>query len=158
MRHWWCVPMPPPQKAPLNEPPRRAAPSTTGSGPGRAAAALRAAAGPRGHRLVVFSTYHSAPVVAAACQAADAVFDLAICDEAHRLAGRPRDSFRAVLDDRRVPARKRLFMTATPQVDDGDGVLSMDDPALFEPRCHTVTFAQAIDAGMLADYQVLVIA
>ena len=126
--------------------------------PGRAAAALRAAAGPRGHRLVVFSTYHSAPVVAAACQAADAVFDLAICDEAHRLAGRPRDSFRAVLDDRRVPARKRLFMTATPQVDDGDGVLSMDDPALFGPRCHTVTFAQAIDAGMLADYQVLVIA
>ncbi len=126
--------------------------------PAQAAAALRRAQGVRGVRLVVFSTYHSAPVVAAAAKASATVFDLMVCDEAHRLAGRPRPAFRVVLDQQAVPARKRLFMTATPQVLDGDGVLSMDDAAVFGPVAHTVTFAQAIDAGMLADYQVLVIA
>jgi superfamily II DNA or RNA helicase len=126
--------------------------------PALAAAALRKAQGARGGRLVVFSTYHSAPVVAAACKASGTVFDLMICDEAHRLAGRPRAAFRVVLDQLAVPARKRLFMTATPQIIDGDGMLSMDDVSVFGPVAHTVTFAQAIGAGMLADYQVLVIA
>jgi superfamily II DNA or RNA helicase len=126
--------------------------------PGVAAAALRRAQGVRGGRLVVFSTYHSAPVVAAACKASGAVFDLMICDEAHRLAGRPRDAFRAVLRQKGVPARKRLFMTATAQVLDGDDVLSMDDEATFGPVAHAVTFAQAIQEGLLCDYQVLVIA
>jgi superfamily II DNA or RNA helicase len=126
--------------------------------PSRAAAALAAARRPGGGRLVIFSTYHSAPVVAAALAASGTALDLLIGDEAHRLAGRPRESFRMVLDDKAVPAGKRLFMTATPQVSDGDDVLSMDDEALFGPRAHTVTFAAAIDAGLLADYQVLVIA
>jgi superfamily II DNA or RNA helicase len=126
--------------------------------PTRAAAALRNAQRVRGGRLVVFSTLHSAPVVAAACKASGTVFDLMICDEAHNLAGRPRDEFRMVLDQQAVPARKRLFMTATPQVIDGEDVLSMDDVPLFGPVAHTVTFAQAISEGRLVDYQVLVIA
>lgn len=126
--------------------------------PALAAAALRRARRPGGGRLVVFSTYHSAPVVAAACKASRTVFDLMICDEAHRLAGRPGKAFRAVLDQQAIPARKRLFMTATPHVPDGDGMLSMGDDALFGPVAHTVTFAEAIKAGLLCDYQVLVIA
>lgn len=107
---------------------------------------------------VVFSTYHSAPVAAAAQASAGAAFDLAVCDEAHRLAGRPREEFRAALDRRAIVARKRLFMTATPSVHDGDDVVSMDDPRVFGPRAHTVTFGEAIEAGLLADYQVLVVA
>ena len=119
---------------------------------------LAAAGGPRGHRLAVFCTYHSAPVLAAAARAAGVTFDLAVCDEAHRLAGRPSPAFRTVLDDGQLPARKRLFMTATPVVDDGDEALSMDDETVFGPRAHTVTFADAITAGQLTDWQVLVIA
>lgn len=46
---------------------------------------------------VVLSTYHSAPVVAAAQAASGAVFDLVVADEAHRLAGTPREEFRAAL-------------------------------------------------------------
>lgn len=110
-----------------------------------------------GHPRVVFSTYHSAPVVAAAQDQTGAVFDLVIGDEAHRLTGQPRDEFRVALDRRQVVARKRLFMTATPRVRDGEDVVSMDDPRVFGPRAHTVTFADAIDAGLLVDYQVLVI-
>jgi superfamily II DNA or RNA helicase len=111
-----------------------------------------------GRPQVVFSTYHSAPVVAAAQAHANAAFDLEICDEAHRLAGRPRDEFRVALDRRQIVARKRLFMTATPQIAEGDDVTSMDDPALFGPVAHTVSFGDAIAAGLLADYQVLVVA
>lgn len=111
-----------------------------------------------GRPQVIFSTYHSAHVVAAAQARTRAVFDLAICDEAHRLAGQPRESFRIVLDSRAVVARKRLFMTATPRRFEGEGGISMDDPRLFGPVSHTVTFGEAIDAGLLADYQVLVVA
>jgi superfamily II DNA or RNA helicase len=111
-----------------------------------------------GRPKVVFSTYHSAPVVAQAQAYSRALFDLEVCDEAHRLAGRPRESFRTVLDPRRIVARKRLFMTATATVVDGDEVYSMDDPKLFGPVAHTVGFGEAIAAGRLADYRVLVVA
>ncbi len=107
---------------------------------------------------VVFSTYHSAPVVVEAQAVCGAVFDLAVCDEAHRLAGRPRPEFRTVLDQRAIRARKRLFMTATPTIVEGDDTASMDDTKLFGPVAHRVTFAAAIAAGQLTDYQVLVVA
>lgn len=104
---------------------------------------------------VVFSTYHSSAVIADAQAATDARFDLVICDEAHRLAGNPSTSFATVLDPRRIVARKRLFMTATPK-DGGDS--SMDAPRTFGPVAHTVSFGDAIAAGLLTDYQVLVVA
>ncbi|XQE83717.1 DEAD/DEAH box helicase family protein [Streptomyces microflavus] len=40
-------------------------------------------------------------------------FDLAIMDEAHRIAGRP-DKWAAVHDNQRIRADRRLYMTATP--------------------------------------------
>ncbi|MEV4212515.1 Helicase associated domain protein [Micromonospora sp. NPDC049662] len=111
-----------------------------------------------GRPRVIFSTYHSAPVVAAAQVSSQVPIDLAICDEAHRLTGRPREEFRTVLDRRMLVARKRLFMTATATVVEGDGVYSMDDPKVFGPVAHSVSFGQAIEAGLLTDYRVLVIA
>ena len=49
------------------------------------------------------------------------VLDLVVCDEAHRTAGTSdandeASSFVKVHDDTTVPARKRLYMTATPRV------------------------------------------
>jgi predicted helicase len=41
--------------------------------------------------------------------------DLVIADEAHRCAGRVSSDFATVLDADAIPARKRLFMTATPR-------------------------------------------
>lgn len=122
---------------------------------------LRAAG--TGRPRVVFSTYHSAPVVERAQQRAttdefNPVFDLAICDEAHHLAGRPSPAFATVLDSRRIVARKRLFMTATPKDVAADDGISMCDAGVFGPVSHTVTFGEAIAAGLLTDYQVLVVA
>lgn len=110
-----------------------------------------------GHARVVFSTYHSSPVVAQAQATSQAVFDLAICDEAHRLAGAPRQEFRTVLDSRQIVARRRLFMTATQRFATADGEVSMDDPHLFGPVAHSVSFGEAIAAGLLCDYRVMVL-
>lgn len=109
----------------------------------------------RDRPAVVFSTYHSAPVVAAAQSASGTVFDLVICDEAHRLTGAPRPEFVAALDPRQIVARKRLFMTATPRFTESG--YSMDDPATFGPVAHTVSFGDAIGAGLLCDYRVVVL-
>jgi superfamily II DNA or RNA helicase len=127
-----------------------------------------------GRARVVFSTYHSVPVVGDGARLARprVRFDLVVLDEAHHLAGRSRRAFRAVLDDQRVPAARRLFMTATPVVvqapdDDDDDLLfpdrrpvalSMDDPAVFGPVLHRLPFGQAINEGLLTDYEVLVVA
>jgi predicted helicase len=130
-------------------------------------AVIRFLTGPQTRPQVVFATYHSAPVVAHAQAGTRIVADLVVADEAHRLAGRPREEFRYVLDDRLILAHRRLFMTATPLTvrteDDEPGVQdttvrSMDDESVFGPVAHRVTFGAAIDAGRLTDYQVLVVA
>jgi predicted helicase len=124
----------------------------------RAASWLSGRGSGSGEVRVVFSTYHSSPVVAAAQrQVREFVFDLVVCDEAHRLAGRPSEAFATVLDSRRIVGRKRVFMTATPRVFAGADGASMDDVRLFGPVAHTVTFGEAIAAGLLSDYQVVVV-
>lgn len=117
---------------------------------------------------VIVSTYHSAPRVAAALQHACATVDLVVCDEAHRLTGQPRREFRSVLDDDALPARRRVFLTATPveaaawaadtDTDDVAAPLSLDDEDLFGPTIYRATFADAVAAARLVDYDVEVLA
>ena len=111
-------------------------------------------------RLIV-STYHSAPRVAAALRDAGYTADLAVNDEAHRLAGQPRAEFRSVLDERALPARRRLFLTATPveaeawraEVDDDVAApLSLDDEETFGPTIFRGSYADGIAVGRLVDY------
>jgi superfamily II DNA or RNA helicase len=115
-----------------------------------------------GRARVVLSTYQSAPVVARAVRQANRPvrFDLAVLDEAHRLAGAAR-AFRAVLDDTRIPVTRRLFLTATPVLirpgTAGGELLSMDDEATFGPAWHELSFAEAIDQELISDYEVLVV-
>lgn len=111
---------------------------------------------------VVFSTYHSLPVVARACRMSLQVFDLMVCDEAHRLAGEADPRFQLALDDNEIPAGRRLFMTATPvHAQDHPELpgrrVSMSDVAVFGPVAHRVDLARAIADGLLVDYQVVVV-
>ena len=120
-------------------------------------------------RRVVFATYHSSPVVAAAqAPASVPVFDLVVADEAHRCAGQASGAFATVLDDVLIRAERRLFMTATPryftrrlrrQAREADVELaSMDDEAVFGPVLHRLTFGEAITRELLSDYRVVVTA
>jgi len=72
---------------------------------------------------VIFCTYQSLPVVAAAQQQGLPEFDLIICDEAHRttgvtLAGEDESNFVVVHDQTAIKGAKRLYMTATPRIYD----------------------------------------
>jgi predicted helicase len=121
---------------------------------------------------VIFSTYQSIQVVADLQTATGLVFDLIVGDEAHRTAGTSdandeASHFVKVHDDSIVPARKRLYMTATPRVykaaakvDAAENeviVASMDDPETFGPEFHRLGFGEAVEQGLLADYRVLIL-
>ena len=70
----------------------------------------------RSGRRVVFSTYQSSPRIAEAYRSGRVPrLDLAIADEAHRCAGRVSSDFATILDAGAIPAKRRLFMTATPR-------------------------------------------
>ncbi len=128
---------------------------------------------------VVFSTYHSIRVIAETQKQLlktgngdDGVFDLIICDEAHRttgvtLAGEEESAFVRVHDNDFIKARKRMYMTATPRLysDDSkskaaqsDAILcSMDDPALYGEEIYRIGFGEAVERGLLSDYKVLIL-
>lgn len=119
---------------------------------------------------VVFSTYQSIDVVAAAQQELKQ-FDMIVCDEAHRTTGASlagdESAFVKVHNDLYLPAAKRLYMTATPRIYDDsskakageqDFVLaSMDDESLFGPEFHRLGFGEAVERELLTDYKVLVL-
>ena len=117
---------------------------------------------------VVFGTYQSLGVIIAAHAPDDEdtpqlpQWDAVLCDEAHRTAGDRTKAFARVLYDKYVPAAHRLFLTATPKVHDtskGNGALlaSMDDPELYGKRVYTITVKDAVELGILSEYQVAVI-
>lgn len=115
--------------------------------------------------MVVFCTYHSVAVAAAAAREAGVSFELVIADEAHHLAGHPRAEFRQVLAAD-FPAAATVFMTATqvlaapapsrPGWDDWQAPVSMGDESLFGPVAYRLDFATAITHQLLSDYQVLI--
>lgn len=121
------------------------------------------------NQLVVVSTYASAQVVAAATERAGLRWDLMVCDEAHRTAGLSRRLWSLPVSDEAIPAAFRLFMTATtrtiqppvvpedwPDPEDLE-VVSMDSLADYGPHLSTITMRQAIDQGILADYEVAIV-
>ncbi|MDA0779490.1 MAG: DEAD/DEAH box helicase family protein, partial [Bacteroidetes bacterium] len=126
---------------------------------------------------VVFSTYQSIEVIAAAqskiiSETGKGVFDLIICDEAHRttgvtLADSDESAFVKVHDNDFIQANKRLYMTATPRLysDESkskaaqtDAVLcSMDDIDVYGEEIYRIGFGEAVERDLLADYKVLVL-
>jgi len=119
---------------------------------------------------VVISTYQSSDRVSEGQKLAKRTFDLALCDEAHRLVGHAESRFATVLNDKKIRAERRLFMTATPRyftdrvkkraTDDDIEIASMDDIDTFGPEFHVLNCSDAISAKptpLLTDYRVVVI-
>jgi superfamily II DNA or RNA helicase len=110
---------------------------------------------------VIFCTYHSGERLADAVHLAGETIDLAIFDEAHRTVGLRDNAFASLLDARRFEVRWRLFMTATERVvrfDHEDNVFSMDNEKDYGQRFFNMTFKEAIDLGIISDYEILVMA
>jgi predicted helicase len=129
---------------------------------------------------VVFSTYQSIDVIAEAQKALRkqkewkeaGIFDLIICDEAHRTTGvsltkEDSSAFIKVHDDDFIQARKRLYMTATPRLYNEDAkttaaqeeaiLCSMDQPEKFGTEFYRIGFGEAVERKLLTDYKVLIL-
>lgn len=109
--------------------------------------------------FTVLSTYASLPVIADAHSRHDLPdWDLAVIDEAHRTTGRADGPWKAVHRDELVPARRRLYMTATPRISEhgGEAMVSMHDTTIFGEVSYRLPFSKAIEMGLLADYRVVV--
>lgn len=151
------------------------------------AAELARWCGPSVNRATVFATYASLGLgtIERAHLAGLPGWDLIVIDEAHRTSGRIGKPWAVVHDNTRIPAVRRLYLTATPRVwqdgeegeegelaeaegagaegrargtrGHGELVASMeDDPrGPFGARCYTLTLSEAIDRGICAPYRVV---
>ena len=127
---------------------------------------------------VVFSTYQSIEVISKAQKELAkynpefSEFDLIICDEAHRttgvsLADEDESAFTKVHNNDFIKAKKRLYMTATPRLYDGETkskaaqaeatLCSMDDASLYGEEIYRIGFGEAVEKDLLADYKVLIL-
>ncbi|MFI8007920.1 Helicase associated domain protein [Streptomyces sp. NPDC086010] len=120
-------------------------------------------------KVTVYATYASLGLgtLERAHAAGLSAWDLIVVDEAHRVSGRIGKPWAVIHDNTRIPALRRLYMTATPrlwQLGDedeagapGELVASMDDnpEGPFGSRCFTLTLSEAIDRGICAPYQVV---
>ncbi|MGW1787654.1 Helicase associated domain protein [Streptomyces tubercidicus] len=118
--------------------------------------------------VTVFSTYGS---LHHTCDAHDLYglppWDLVIIDEAHRTCSAFGDGWGTIHDDAAVPAKIRLYMTATPRVWAAPArnellpfmervpLATMDHREIFGPTVFELGMAEAIERGILADYQVV---
>ncbi|MET7520164.1 Helicase associated domain protein [Streptomyces sp. NPDC005480] len=115
--------------------------------------------------VTVFATYASVGhgVLQRAHVASLGAWDLMVVDEAHRTSGDGLKPWAAVHDQQKIPAARRLYMTATPRVwEAAEGrtvprlVASMsEDSPVFGPVAYKLTLSEAIGRGLVAPYQVV---
>ena len=113
--------------------------------------------------VTVFATYACVGqgVVQRAHEAGLRVWDLMVVDEAHRVSGDVGRPWAAVHDQQRIPAVRRLYMTATARVWEAEGgvprlVASMEeDSPVFGPVAYKLRLSEAVRLGLVAPYQVL---
>ncbi|MEU6347605.1 Helicase associated domain protein [Streptomyces sp. NPDC046977] len=134
-----------------------------------------------GGRVTLFATYAAVGlgVLERAHAAGLGAWDLVVVDEAHRTSGALGKPWAGVHDNGRLPAVRRLYMTATPRLWEvaaaevagssggglgevgraaggpGQVVASMDDEAVFGPVVYRLTLSDAIERGLIAQYQVV---
>ena len=127
--------------------------------------------------VTIYATYASLSVLAEAFEGVYgqhlAPVDLAVVDEAHRTSGSMGKAWADVHDQSIIPARRRLYLTATPRIwqerlnrEVAEGVrdplpremaASMDDEKVFGPVLYKLSLASAVSRGLLARYQIIVL-
>ncbi|MFC9537139.1 Helicase associated domain protein [Streptomyces sp. NPDC056975] len=127
--------------------------------------------------VIIYATYASLGVLAEAFEGVYgqqlAPVDLAVVDEAHRTSGSMGKAWADIHDQRVIPARRRLYLTATPRIwqerpgwEVAEGVrdplpremaASMDDERVFGPVLYKLSLASAVSRGLLARYQIIVL-
>lgn len=121
--------------------------------------------------VAIFSTYQSLGCVMDAQNIGLPVFEVIVCDEAHRTTGavKGEDSsyYTDVHNDLKVHGKLRMYMTATPRIYGEAGkaraqsqsvvLFSMDDEKVYGKEFFRYSFGKAVDEDMLCDYRVIVL-
>ncbi|NYS17295.1 DEAD/DEAH box helicase family protein [Streptomyces sp. SJ1-7] len=135
------------------------------SDPATIAAWVAGAPGP----VVVVATYASLHHLTAARLSGLGAWDLLIADEAHRTCAAFGEGWGTVHDDTLIPAVTRLYMTATPRIwaarsdaglldtQDRPPLATMEHQEVFGPTVYRLGLEDAIERGIVADYQVVVV-
>ncbi|MET8747184.1 Helicase associated domain protein [Streptomyces sp. NPDC004728] len=123
-------------------------------------------------RVTVFATYAAVGlgILQNAHAAGLGAFDLMVLDEAHRTSGYAGKPWAAVHDQTKMPATRRLYMTATARIWEapeharsGEAgtprlIASMEPGSrVFGPVAYKLTLSQAASRGLVAPYQVVCI-
>lgn len=114
-----------------------------------------------GGQPVVFATYQSSPKIAHAHRAHGmAAFGVIIADEAHCCAGEFDAAFATVVNNDKIPAAERIYLTATPRIRGRQSIpaFCMDNTNAFGPIVAPLAVRAAIDAHLLSDYIVAIVA
>ncbi|MFF0794732.1 Helicase associated domain protein [Streptomyces spiralis] len=131
--------------------------------------------------LTVICTYDSLNKIEETQKTGYAVppFDLAVMDEAHRIAGRADKKWAIVNDAKRIHADRRLYMTATPRIFAAPELAesadltrprrrrpqgpeldafanSMDNEQVYGKKVVEYPLARAVEDGRAADYRIVV--
>jgi superfamily II DNA or RNA helicase len=116
--------------------------------------------------LTVFTTYSSLSVIERAHRCGVPAWDLIVIDEAHRTCAGADTGWGVIHDNQAIPARLRLYMTATPRIWDvrqpqdyadwmqAPPTATMDRRDIFGPTVYRLGMSKAIEAGLAADYRV----
>ena len=117
---------------------------------------------------IIFSTYQSLDKVEDVLKENNIIFDLVICDEAHRTTGISKGkNWQKIHNQEAIRRKKTLFMTATPRVYSDRArkkaeavdlqVFSMDDEEKYGQIFFSYYFTQAIRNENLSDYKVIIL-
>ncbi len=117
--------------------------------------------------IVVFATYDVAEVIEEAIKKTKWSFNLMIADDAHNTTSAGRTAFTRPLDDENIPARRRLFLTATPKIvskrshergnEENYQAHSMNDTEVYGEIVYKLPFSEALEKNLVTDYEVLVV-
>ena len=108
-------------------------------------------------KFIIISTYQSSPRITEAFSMLPKhyQFQLAICDEAHRTAGKEGKQASDIHYDEKIRCQRRLYMTATPKVSRyTDSIVSMSDSSIFGEELTYMSFNDGIESGFLSDFEV----
>lgn len=109
--------------------------------------------------IIVISTYQSANILINICKQIKYIFDFGIYDEAHKTVGQINKKFSLTVTDNDFKIKRRLFMTATPKIYNGnlddEEIVSMDNTELYGECIDSYNMYQAISDKRLCDYQII---
>ena len=113
--------------------------------------------------IVIFSTYESSEVIEEAIKKTNWSFNLMIADDAHNTTSAGLTAFTRPLYDENIPARRRLFLTATPKIvskrsnEESYKVNSMNDTEVYGEIVYKLPFSEAIEKKLVTDYEIFVV-